>query len=144
MPPAPSPALNAILNAAQRLIIWINAVNDTIGRAVSYIAILMVLVQLSVVVLRYVFSLNFIMMQEGVVYLHAALFMLGAAYTLLHEGHVRVDIFYRTAPANVKAWVDLIGALVFLLPICGLILWASLPYVVSSWAVFEGSPETKR
>ncbi|MBL4693063.1 MAG: TRAP transporter small permease subunit [Magnetovibrio sp.] len=102
----------------------------------------MVMTQFMVVVLRYVFSLNFIMMQEAVVYLHATLFMIGSAYTLLHDGHVRVDIFYRTASVRVKAMVDCAGAFIFLLPVCGLILWSSVPYVAKSWAILEGSPET--
>ena len=130
------------MNAVQRVIAWIDTANDLIGRVVSSLALFMVLVQFCVVVLRYVFGLSFIWMQESVMYLHATLFMLGAAYTLLHEGHVRVDIFYRTASPKTKARVDCIGALVFLLPVCGLILWASVPYVSSSWAIKEGSPET--
>jgi len=130
------------MQSAYRLITWIDTVNDAIGRAVSGLAIVMVLVQFSIVVLRYVFSLNFILMQESVMYLHATLFMLGAAYTLLYEGHVRVDIFYRTASVRQKACVDFIGALLFLVPVCGLVLWASVPYVAASWAMMEGSPET--
>lgn len=126
----------------QRLITRIDGFNETVGRGVSGLAVLLVLTQFVVVVLRYVFSLNFIMMQEGVVYLHATLFMMGAAYTLLHEGHVRVDIFYRTASVQRKALVDCVGAFVFLLPVCGLILWSSTPYVLRSWSIFEGSPET--
>ncbi|PCI38138.1 MAG: C4-dicarboxylate ABC transporter permease [Rhodospirillaceae bacterium] len=130
------------MNTVQRVIAWIDTANDLIGRVVSSLALFMVLVQFCVVVLRYVFGLSFIWMQESVVYLHATLFMLGAAYTLLHEGHVRVDIFYRTAPLKTKALVDAVGALVFLLPVCGLILWASVPYVSASWSILEGSPET--
>jgi len=102
----------------------------------------MVLVQFLVVLLRYVFSVNFIFMQESVVYLHATLFMMGAAYTLLHEGHVRVDIFYRTAPRRAKAYIDLAGSLIFLLPVCGLILYTAWPYVARSWGIWEGSVET--
>jgi len=127
---------------AHRLIARIDRLNDVVGRVVSSLAVFMVLTQFAVVVLRYVFSLNFIIVQESVVYLHATLFMLGAAYTLVHEGHVRVDIFYRTASPRQKACVDLIGSLIFLTPVCGLILWASVPYVTASWAMLEGSPET--
>lgn len=130
------------MNTTYRTIQWIDALNDRIGKAVSWVAIVMVLVQFSVVVLRYTFGLGFIWMQESVVYLHATLFMLGASYTLLHEGHVRVDIFYRTAAPRKKAMVDLVGALVFLLPICALILWAATPYVIDSWIMGEGSQET--
>ncbi|MFC1672796.1 TRAP transporter small permease subunit [Pseudomonadota bacterium] len=120
----------------------IDALNDLIGRGAAWLAIVMVLLQFFVVMLRYVFSINFIMMQEGVVYLHATLFMLGAAYALLHEGHVRVDIFYRTASPRKKALVDMVGSVFFLLPVCGLIMAASWPYVARSWSMLEGSMET--
>lgn len=130
------------MNICYRLTQWIDTLNDRIGNYVSWLAITMILIQFSTVVLRYIFGISFIWMQEGVVYLHATLFMMGAAYTLLHEGHVRVDIFYRTAPPRKKAMVDLAGAFVFLLPVCGLILWASVPYVINSWVMQEGSQET--
>ena len=80
----------------------------------------MVLLQFAVVVMRYVFGVGFIFMQEGVIYLHAALFMLGAGYTLLHGGHVRVDIFYRDAAPPRKALIDLLGVILFLVPVCGI------------------------
>ncbi len=102
----------------------------------------MVIVQFMVVVLRYVFGVGSIFMQESVVYMHGIMFMLGAAYTLLHEGHVRIDIFYREASERRKALVNLIGAPLLLLPICAVIFRYSWPYVASSWRVFEGSKET--
>ena len=82
------------------------------------------------------------MMQEGVLYLHGTLFMLGAGYTLLHEGHVRVDIFYRDASPERKALVDMLGGLLILLPFCGLVWWSSWSYVEQSWVILEGSRET--
>lgn len=130
------------MNAVFRITTAIDTVNDWVGQGAAWLAIVMVLVQFFIVILRYVFGENFIWMQEGVVYLHAALFMFGAAYTLLHEGHVRVDIFYRTAEPRTKAMVDLLGALVFLLPVCGLLLSVSWPYVAQSWSMWEGSQET--
>ncbi len=120
----------------------IDELNERIGRFVAWAALLMVLVQFGVVVLRYVYGLSFIFMQESIVYLHAILFMLGAGYTLLHGGHVRVDIFYAAAKPRTKAWVDLIGVLIFLVPVCAILFTFSFPYVQSSWAVFEGSKET--
>jgi len=120
----------------------VDGFNDWIGRATAWLVIAMVLVQFAVVVLRYIFGFGSIMMQETVVYLHGALFMLGAAYTLLREGHVRVDIFYRDATFKKKALIDLFGALFLLLPVCGLIWWSSWSYVEQSWAILEGSRET--
>jgi len=126
----------------EKLYIGVDAVNNRIGRIISWTALVMVLVQFLIVVMRYIFSLGFIWMQESVFYLHSILFMLGAGYTLLHEGHVRVDIFYREHSERAKAIVDFIGSIVFLLPVCVLLWWWSWPYVAQSWSVLEGSRET--
>lgn len=120
----------------------IDSLNEAIGRAVSWLALTMVLVTFILVVMRYVFGLASIFMQESVIYMHGLLFMLAAGYTLLHDGHVRVDIFYREASESTKAWVDLLGVLFFLIPVCGLIWHVSWLYVAQSWAVHEGSKET--
>lgn len=120
----------------------IDALNNIVGKYAAWLAVAMVLVQFLAVMLRYVFSINFIWIQESVVYFHAALFMLGASYTLLHDGHVRVDIFYHTASKKKQALVDLFGSVLFLLPVCGLILVMSWPYVAQSWSMWEGSQET--
>lgn len=120
----------------------VDGFNDWVGRATAWLVIAMVLVQFAVVMLRYIFGFGSIMMQETVVYLHGALFMLGAGYTLLREGHVRVDIFYRDATPEKKALVDLFGVLFLLLPVCGLIWLSSWSYVAQSWSILEGSRET--
>jgi len=120
----------------------IDTLNRHIGQATAWLALLMVLVQFLVVVLRYVFGLGFIWMQESIMYMHGLLFMVGAGYTLLQDGHVRVDLFYREASLRTKALVDLLGSLLFLIPFCGLILWVSVDYVTNSWRVLEGSKET--
>lgn len=114
---------------------------EWIGCGVAWLVLAMVLLQFSVVILRYVFALGFIPLQESIWYLHGIVFMLGAAYTWLHNDHVRIDIFYRDASEKYKAMVDLIGVLVFLLPVCGVIGWFSWRYVASSWQVLEGSSE---
>ncbi len=128
-------------DALERLIDAIDALNEAIGRVVSWLALGMVLVTVVVVVLRYAFDLGWIAMQESVTYLHATLFMLGAGYTLKHGGHVRVDIFYGRMGPRARAWVDLLGTLFLLLPVCGFILWISYEYVAESWSVMEGSRE---
>tara|TARA_R100000789_G_scaffold97488_1_gene100067 strand:- start:296 stop:838 length:543 start_codon:yes stop_codon:yes gene_type:complete len=120
----------------------INRFNNAVGKWIAWLALVMVLIQFAVVVMRYIFGLGSIMMQESIIYMHAILFMVGAGYTLLHEGHVRVDIFYREASLRTKAIVDLGGALFFLIPVALLIWIYSWQYVVSSWEVLEGSKET--
>lgn len=130
------------MNALTRLARWIDTLNEHVGRVVSLLALLMVLVQFIVVLQRYVFGIGSIWMQESIVYMHSFLFMLVAGYTLLHNGHVRVDVFYRTMSPRSKAWVDLLGTIFLIWPLCYLIFKVSLPYVEASWAVREGSRET--
>ena len=120
---------------------FIDALNERIGQAVSWLALLIVLVQFLIVVGRYVFGIGSIWVQELIVYMFGFLFMLGAAYTLRHDGHVRVDIFYREAPPRSKALVNLIGSILFLIPVCALIFWVAWPYVMQSWSIWEGSQE---
>ncbi len=120
----------------------IDLVNERVGRTIAWAALAMVLVQFTVVVMRYVFGLGSILMQESVIYLHAILFMIGSGYTLLHNGHVRLDIFYRDASIRTKALVDLWGSIGLLIPVTVLIWWFSWPYVAGSWEVLEGSRET--
>ncbi|WP_413203515.1 TRAP transporter small permease subunit [Rhodospirillum sp. A1_3_36] len=112
------------------------------GKAIAWLAIAMVLVQFAVVMMRYVYGISFIWMQESITYMHALLFMVGAGYTLLMDGHVRVDVFYREAGQRKQARIDLLGAIFFLIPFSILIIDVSWGYVVNSWAVHEGSKET--
>jgi TRAP-type mannitol/chloroaromatic compound transport system permease small subunit len=130
------------MNALARIAGWIDTLNEHVGRVVSLLALLMVLVQFIVVLQRYVFGVGSIWMQESIVYMHGFMFMLVAGYTLLHNGHVRVDVFYRTMSPRAKAWVDLLGTIFLIWPLCYLIFKVSLPYVEASWAVREGSRET--
>lgn len=120
----------------------IDGFNNSVGKIVSWLALIMVVTQFSVVLMRYVFGIGSIMIQESVVYMHSFLFMIGAGYTLLHNGHVRVDVFYREAPIRTKAIVDLFGVVFLLIPVCVLIMNSSFNYVIDSWAIFEGSKET--
>jgi TRAP-type mannitol/chloroaromatic compound transport system permease small subunit len=125
----------------QRLARAIDRANEALGRTIAWLALAIVLLQFAVVVLRYVFGLGSVKMQEGVVYMHATLFMVAAGYTLLHNGHVRCDIFYSAASRRTRAIIDLFGVCVFLVPMCTLIVWVAWPYVAAAWEVREGSPE---
>ncbi|MDX5362253.1 MAG: TRAP transporter small permease subunit [Alphaproteobacteria bacterium] len=120
----------------------IDRLNETIGATVAWLALPMVLLQFLVVLLRYVFGYGHVAMQESIVYLHAAGFMLGAAAVLLRGGHVRVDIFYSARTMRGKAMTDLFGALFFLVPMAVLIIDVSLPIAIQSWSILEGSKET--
>ncbi|MED5540217.1 MAG: TRAP transporter small permease subunit [Pseudomonadota bacterium] len=113
----------------------------SVGNAVAFAAIAMALVTTTVVILRYGFGQGAIAAQESVLYLHGALFMLGAAPTLLTDKHVRVDVFYRNFTDRQKHWVNTIGHTVFTLPFCTLIVFGSWGYVSESWSIMESSPE---
>ncbi|MBK1703424.1 TRAP transporter small permease subunit [Halochromatium glycolicum] len=126
-----------LLPVAERL----ESVNRTVGLLVSWLALAMVLVTFVVVVLRYAFDSGSIALQESVTYMHAMLFMLGAAFTLQQNGHVRVDILYQRFSRRGRAWVDLLGTLLLLFPVSVFLLVASWDYVAESWAVLEGSRE---
>ncbi len=123
-----------IADAIERLVEWS-------GRAVSWLTLLMVIVTFAVVVLRYLFDIGWIALQESITYMHASVFLIGAAYTLKQEAHVRVDIFYIRFSDRARAWVDLCGALFMLMPFMFFIAWMSWEYVAASWDVFEGSRE---
>ncbi|MAT64751.1 MAG: C4-dicarboxylate ABC transporter permease [Gammaproteobacteria bacterium] len=115
---------------------------EAVGRLVAWLTVAMVLVMFAVVVMRYAFDFGRIWIQESVTWMHAAVFMLGAAYTLRHEGHVRVDIFYRRFSPRTRAWVDLLGTLLLLLPVTLYLLWTGWDYVADSWSMREGSLQT--
>ena len=115
--------------------------NDAIGRGVAWLTLAMVLITFAVVILRYIYSVGWVWMQESYVWLHGIVFMLGSGYTLLHNGHVRVDIIYRTAGHRYKAVVDLLGSLLLLLPMVVLVFVVSQDYVLQSWLKLEESRE---
>ena len=120
---------------------FIDRLNDLVGRSIAWLTLVMVVVTFLVVVLRYLFNIGWIAMQESVVFMHAMVFMLGAGYTLKQSGHVRVDIFYQGRSKRWQNWVDLLGSLLLLMPFCSYIIYASWDYVAASWAIHEGSRE---
>lgn len=119
----------------------IDRMNERIGRGVAWLTLLMVLITFVVVILRYVYAIGWVWLQESYVWLHGVVFMIGAGYTLLHNGHVRVDIFYRPNGLRYKAIIDLFGSLLLLLPVIGVAWVVSFDYVMTSWAAREASRE---
>lgn len=124
-----------------KLVQKLENINELVGRLVAWLTLLIVLVTFLVVILRYGFNFGSIALQESTSYFHAFVFMLGAAYTLKHDGHVRVDIFYRKMNKTKKAWVDLLGTVFLLFPVCLFILISSWDYVFVSWGLLEESGE---
>ncbi len=126
---------------AQALATQLRRFSELTGAVIAWLTLPMVAGTFVIALLRYAFSLNWIWMQELVVWMHAVVFMLAAAYTLNRDEHVRVDIFYRQFPARRKALINLIGSLVFLLPLSSVLIYTSLDYVLTSWSIGEGSRE---
>lgn len=125
----------------QRLLAFIDRANALIGRGIAWLTLAMVVVTVLVVLLRYLFSTGWIAMQESITYMHALVFMLGAAYALQRDAHVRVDIFYQRLSVRGRAWVDLLGSLLLLVPFCLFVIVTSWDYVSVSWTLLEGSRE---
>lgn len=122
-------------DALERVVEWS-------GHCVAWATVIMVLVTFLVVVLRYFFSIGYIWLQEVSVYLHALVFLLGAAYTLSRDEHVRVDVFYRRLSESARRRVDMLGTVVFLLPTLAVIGWTTFDYVLRAWIEREASRQT--
>lgn len=108
----------------------------------SWLTLFLVLMQFIIVVGHYIFHVGAIYLQESLLYMHSMIFLGAAAYTLRHNGHVRVDVFYSRFREKTKAWVNLIGCGIFLFPVTGVIFWMAWPYVAASWETLEGSVES--
>jgi TRAP-type mannitol/chloroaromatic compound transport system permease small subunit len=131
------------MSRSDAVVVAIDQLNEWIGRWIAWLTLSMVLVTVVVVVLRYGFNIGFIWMQESVRFMYAAVFLLGAGYTLRHDAHVRVDMLYERMGPRRKAWVDLLGTVLFLFPVCFSVIYFSWDYVLNSWADFEGSIEER-
>lgn len=127
------------MNALRGFVHAIDAVNEWIGRTVAWLTLGCVLTCFAVVVLRYAFGIGYPWMQELYVWQHAVVFMAGAGYTFLHRGHVNVDVLYGRLDARGRAWVDILGTVLFLMPWLAVIAITSAPFVLSSWSVREAS-----
>ena len=124
-----------------RIAACIISFNRSLGQYAAWCSLLLVLLVFIIAILRYVFKIGSIPMQELVIYLHAIIFMVGASYTLADDGHVRVDVVYTKLSTRAKAIVNLLGTILFLLPVASFIFIISLDYVILSWKISESSPE---
>jgi TRAP-type mannitol/chloroaromatic compound transport system permease small subunit len=129
------------VSALERVASALDGFAERTGRAISWLTLALALTGFLVVVMRYVFNSGWIWMQESLTWMHSLVFMLGAAYTLKHDEQVRVDVIYRRLSDRRRAFIDLTGTVLFLLPLCGYIFYESLPYLLSSWSVGERSRE---
>ena len=119
----------------------LDAFSELTGKICSWFVVVMVMVTCIVVIMRYGLDMGSVLLQDVVLYLHGGLFLLGSAFALQRGAHVRVDIFYRDFSDVRKAWIDLLGNIIFLQPVCWIILFYSWGYVEFSWSIMEVSPE---
>ena len=129
------------MNFLKGYVKFIDGLNEKIGIFVAWLTTLLVLNVFYDTVMRYAFNKGSIGMQEMEWHLFSAIFLIGAAYTLKHNGHVRVDIIYTKLSVRGKAWIDLIGTFAFLIPFCLIVIYATKGFILNSWAVREMSPD---
>lgn len=129
------------MNAAKRLCRWIDTLNEWVGRGTGWAALGLVLVVFVDVVMRYLFNKSYVFAQELEWHLFAFIFLIGAGYTLLYDGHVRVDIIYQRYGPRGKAWTNFLGVVLFLIPGCLLIITTSCHFAFRAWVIGEGSPD---
>lgn len=132
----------AVSGGLRRTALSLDTISTQIGGAARWFALGLVIVTATIVIQRYVFGYASTKLQESVIYMHALLFLLASASTLLNGGHVRVDVFYSKATERGKAWVDLWGTYLTLIPMSALILWSSTGYMNSTWRILERSRES--
>ena len=121
---------------------WVDPLNRALGQLSSALVLISTVLVFIVVLWRYLLDGGSVALQEAGVWLHAAAFLLAAAWTLRLDGHVRVDVLYQSFTPRRKAWVEIIGGVLLLIPFCVFVIVTSWPYVEASWAVYERSPET--
>ena len=131
--------------SSQTLLIWqqrLTNFTELTGRLVAWLTLALVIGMFVVAILRFAFNISLIWAQELIEYIHVYIFMLGMAYTLKHEEHVRVDIFYRGFRERTRYLVNLLGTLILLVPVRIYIFAVSWDDVIRSWTALEPSQDT--
>ena len=129
------------MEAIKAITRWIDALNQWVGRGVAWVTLGLVLVVFVDVVMRYLFNVSFVFTQELEWHLFGFIFLIGAGYTLLHDGHVRVDIIYQRLGLKGRAWINLMGVIFFLIPGCIMVISTSWKFAVNAFMMMEGSPD---
>lgn len=129
------------MNGIKKFCRGIDWLNEWVGRGVAWVTTGLVAVVFTDVVMRYLFNTSSVFTQELEWQLFAFIFLMGAGYTLLHDGHVRVDIIYQRLGPRGQAWINLIGVVCFMLPGCLMVIITSWKFTHNAWAMMEGSPD---
>ena len=133
----------SFLEKLQKTASLLDCVVEFSGKAISWLVLLLVLLVGYDVAMRYLFNAGSIRLQELEWHLFSLIFLLGAAYTYIHDDHVRLDLFYHSHFINEqkRAYINLIGSLFFLMPFCILVIYSSFPFIQQSFQFQEGSPD---
>jgi TRAP-type mannitol/chloroaromatic compound transport system permease small subunit len=129
------------MEAIKAITRWIDTINEWVGHGVGWVTLGLVLVVFTDVVMRYLFNTSYVFTQELEWHLFGFIFLIGAGYTLLHDGHVRVDIIYQRLGIKGRAWINLCGVILFLIPGCLMVITTSWKFTANSFAMLEGSPD---
>lgn len=129
------------MDVLKRISRGIDRINLWVGRGVAWVTLVVVAVVFTDVVMRYAFNTSFVFAQELEWHLFGFIFLMGAGYTLLRDGHVRVDIFYQRLSPRGQAWINLLGVLLMLLPGCYLVVVTGFGFAKTAWLTLEGSPD---
>ena len=129
------------MNVLKTVSRWIDILNEWVGRGVAWVTLALVVVIFIDVIMRYLFNTSFVFTQELEWHLFAFIFLIGAGYTLLHDGHVRVDIIYQRLGLKGRAWINLLGVIFFLIPGCLMVMSTSWKFTLNSFMMMEGSPD---
>jgi TRAP-type mannitol/chloroaromatic compound transport system permease small subunit len=119
----------------------IDALTERVGRVVIWLVLTATLISAGNAMIRYTLGESSNAWLEIQWYLFGAMFLLGAGYTLKHNGHVRIDIFYNRFGPRGQAWIDLVGGLLFLMPMAMLLAWLAWPMFHEAWITQEMSPD---
>jgi TRAP-type mannitol/chloroaromatic compound transport system permease small subunit len=133
--------MSGLINGIRLVAGLIDRINEFFGQILAWLALLLVLNVFMVVVLRYLFSSGDVWMQETYIWMHAFVFMLGAGFTLLHDGHVRIDLIYSGASDRYKAFVNFFGSIFLAAPVLWLIYARGMDFFYRSFSRLETSPE---
>lgn len=129
------------MNLLRNYVRFADGLSEVVGKSVSWLSLLLVLVVCYDVLTRYLLNNSLVAVQELEWHIFSLLFLLAAGYSLKHDKHVRVDVLYSRFSPRTKAWVDLLGSLLFLIPFCLLVIWSSRRFVWSSYTIGETSPD---
>jgi TRAP-type mannitol/chloroaromatic compound transport system permease small subunit len=129
------------MNFLSAVVRGIDRLNEKVGQNIAWLTLTLVLVTTYDVIMRYLFDITYVFIQELEWHLFAVLFLIAAGYTHLKGDHVRVDIVHANLSPHAQAWIEIIFGVLFLFPTCFLLIWTSIPFVINAWTVLEGSPD---